>query len=54
MNKDEHNSPSNKMEEICITETYFLAFLSKYRPLSSEQGKFYIILVNCVKCSHRH
>jgi hypothetical protein len=26
MNKDEHNSPSNKMEEICITETYFWLF----------------------------
>jgi len=31
----------------------FLTFLSKYRPLSSEQGKFRIILVNCVKRSHR-
>lgn len=36
-----------------VLEFYF-NFLSKYRPLSSEQGKFCIILVNYVKCSHRH
>lgn len=31
---------------------FTLTFLSKYRPLSSVRGKFYVILVNCIKCSH--
>lgn len=54
MNKHEHNSPHKVVWRNLVNGNLFLVFLSKYRPLSSEQGKFHIILVNCVKRSHRH